>query len=253
MGSALILMSVWFVPAIDDAAHILGDEGLVADDDPLRLGFGAAGVGHLHRVLDAQDDIGFRCRGLSVPGIEVGEAVGRRLSGPLIGPDQVPYLRHLVQHPLDIVVEAVFDDEDGAFGVVDAEGDVVVSQQVIDGQVDGPDLGAAQPGQDMVVGVVGQDGHAVIFFYPEAGEGVGRLVALVFQLAVGQADVVEYQGRFIGIVIAGAADHVGDDPSVDPVVPVHEKIDIFLADGAVAKLVLFREWFVGHGLALRKE
>ena len=44
-----------FVLAIDDAAHILGDEGLVVDDDPLRFGFGAAGD---LQGLDAQETSG---------------------------------------------------------------------------------------------------------------------------------------------------------------------------------------------------
>jgi len=163
------------------------------------------------------------------------------------------YLRHLVQHPLDIVIEAVFNYKNGAFRVVDTKGDVVVSQQVIDGKIDCPDLGATQPSQDMMVGVMGQDGYTIVLFYSQASEGVGGLVALIFQLAVSQAHVVEHQGLFVRIVLTGPADHIGNDPPVDPVVSAHDEIDVFLTDRAVPKFFLFREWFIGHGVPLHIE
>jgi len=92
----------------------------------------------------------------------------------------------------------------------------------------------------MVVGIVGEDGDSIVFFYTKSGKGIGCLVALVFQLVVGEVDIAEYQGSLVGVVVPTPAEHVGYDPPVDPVVPVHEKIDVFLADGVVAKLVFRR-------------
>ena len=88
---------------------------------------------------------------------------------------------------MTLVVEAVFDDEDGALGVVDAVGDVIVFQQVIDGQ-GGPDLGAAEPGQDGG-GCCGPGWPHGIFLTPRAARAFAVWLHGLVQLAVGQADV----------------------------------------------------------------
>jgi len=100
----------------------------------------------------------------------------------LVGPDQGVHRGHFAQHAFHQPEKGVFDDEDPALRVVDAIGDVRAAQQVVDGQIHRPDLAAAQPGQHVVDGVVGQDGHAVVLVHPQVGKGVGRPVGSRFQI-----------------------------------------------------------------------
>ena len=46
------------VGAVDDATHVLCNEGLIADDDAFGKRLGAAGVGHLDRIFDPKDGLG---------------------------------------------------------------------------------------------------------------------------------------------------------------------------------------------------
>ena len=177
--------------AVDDATHVLGHEGLVADDHALGQGFRAAGVGHLAGVFDVQDGVRLRGGVGFIPGLEILETV---VTGGLLRPlssDQIRSLRSaFVQDVLDQIEQGIFDDEDLALGMVDAIGDVLSPQKIVDGQIDGADLAAAEPGQDVVDRVVGQNGDPVVFLNAEVHEGVGHPVALGLQFRVSERSVL---------------------------------------------------------------
>ena len=85
-----------FVAPVDDGPHVLGQQGLVADDNPLGQGLGAAGIRHLAGVLDVQDHVRRGGRGMCHPGIEGQKAiVYRRLTSALVGPYQLFHRGHL--------------------------------------------------------------------------------------------------------------------------------------------------------------
>ena len=237
-GKSVHLDVVLVVLPVDDAAHVLGHEGLVGDDDPLGERLGAARVGHLDGVLDPQDRVGLGGRIGLVPGLEILELVADgRLARALPRPDPGLHRGHLVQDVLHEIIEGVLDDEELALGVVDAVGDVLAPQQVVDGQVHGARLAAAEPGDHVVDRVVRQDGHAVVLFDAEVDERVAHAVALGLHLGIGHLLVSEDHGRLVGIVVGAAADHVGDDPAVDLVVAGHQVLDALLVQGFEFSLV----------------
>jgi len=227
-GQGVDLHVVLVVLPVHDAAHVLGHEGLVRDDDALGQRLGPARVGHLDGILDAQDGVRLR-RGIGpVPGLEVLERVAHgRLARALAGPDPRLDRRHLAEDVLDEIVERVLHDEDLAIRVVDAVGDVLAAQQVVDGEVHGARLAAPEPRQDVVDRVVRQDGHSVVFLDPEIQEGVGRAVALLLQLRVRESLVLENESLPVGVMVGAPADHVGDDPPIDLVVTGQQELDVF--------------------------
>jgi hypothetical protein len=74
-----------------------------------------------------------------------------------------------------------------------------------------------------VDGVVGQDGHAVVFLDAQVRRALADPVGGGLQFGVGEGCVPEDDRLLVRDVVGGAPDHVGDDPAVDPVVAVHEK------------------------------
>jgi len=241
-GQGVDLHVVLVVLPVHDAAHVLGHEGLVRDDDALGQRLGPARVGHLDGILDAQDGVRLR-RGIGpVPGLEVLERVAHgRLARALAGPDPRLDRRHLAEDVLDEVVERVLHDEDLALRVVDAVGDVLAAQQVVDGEVHGARLAAPEPRQDVVDRVVRQDGHAVVLLHAEVDERVGHPVALALHLGVGHLAVPEDHRRLVGVVIGAAPDHVGNDPAVDLVVAGHQVLDGVLVEGVELRLFRVRQ------------
>jgi len=77
------------VAAVDDAAHVLGHKGLVADDYALGQRFRSAGVSHLAGVFDAEQGVGLRGRVGFIPILEFLEPTVRgSCSGHVVRPDQ---------------------------------------------------------------------------------------------------------------------------------------------------------------------
>jgi len=125
--------------------------------------------------------------------------------------------------------------------MVDAIREVLSPEEIVERQIDGADLRAADPGQDVVDGVVGEYRHPVVFLYSQGRQGVGGPVALPLQLSVGQGLVPVNERRFVRVMIGAPADHVGDDPPVHLVVTVHQEFQVFLVDYLVARLFFFRK------------
>ena len=113
------------ISTVNDAAHVMSHQRLIADDNPFGLGFGSAGVGHLARVFNVEDSIRLGCRIRIHPLVEVFEPIAHRwLACALIGPDQGFHGGHIVKDVFHQVVESVLHDEHRAFGMINAVGDV---------------------------------------------------------------------------------------------------------------------------------
>jgi hypothetical protein len=76
--------------------------------------------------------------------------------------------------------------------------------------------------------------------------GHESLVAGGLKLCGGEGGTPKNEGLLVGIVIGAAPDLVGDDPSVDPVVALCEKDQVFRVEGVVTGFLR-----VSQGLGIR--
>ena len=184
-GQGVDVDIVFVVLAVHDAAHILGHQRLIADDDPFGKRFRPARISHLAGILNMQNRIRFGRRMFLIPGLKILETVAHgRLAGALSRPDPGLHRRHIVQDILHQIIKGVLHNKDLALRMIDAIGNVLPPQEVIDGQINRPDLGTSEPGQNMIDGIMRQNRHTVVLLHTKIQEGICGTVASIFQLTI---------------------------------------------------------------------
>jgi len=200
---------VGFVLAVENATVVLGHQRPVRQHRALGFGFRAAGVGNLHNVFGADLHLGFvvghglhfrhhveeAFRHQRIPQREEAPFFDRREFRLVLGDDRI---------------QNVFHNEDPGSGVIDDVSDLFGVEHVIDGNLDGADLGQTHHADGVVMGIVRIDRHPVALPDAVAGHEIGKAPGLPLKIIKRNFHVAKNDGDLVAVFGGRPAGHVPD-------------------------------------------